>query len=619
MTDRELDSVRSELRSLGYLDDSVERYLLQDALRPERPGEALRHLTIKVGTLLGIPAAGLGVLALGALHGHLQAAPFDLVPLFVHLALPLVVGCGLGFALLASGVVLLLRLTHARRIEAVSFAVATLAAVVVVLLAVDSAREVFAASRWAAALLLAAVPAAAWGLFKVVHGGLLTLAIRLTDLPPERPHASGRRVLVALVGGTLVLSALALLDAGRAAAPAAPSNLPSSSAGGRVLLLGVDGVLADELEFLVAAGELETLGGLLEDGGVLLPLERPDGPPASYWASAATGVEPPQHGLTALDAYLPLGLSRPLPGDGWLGRWWALLATTPLAEHRPVLAASRRAHAVWELAGRGGLPVVSVGWWGTFPIEPQAGVIVAHGALQLLAENRPDDGIAHPPAVLSALRDAVATERLEPPLARALDVTFGAAAQEIARKALEPDLAYREVFRAAVARHRPRVAALYLAGLDVAAGLDARRHRAPGEASGALHGAVAGELVRWQLEGVEALLGETIDDFDTVLLVVDPGRRPDVGRRQGRLLVWRRAAPCATREASADGLAPGVVASAALRAAGLPQSRELPPPPAACAWPDPPTEVAGFGSRQRESSEVGGDQYLEQLQSLGYL
>ncbi len=67
-------------------------------------------------------------------------------------------------------------------------------------------------------------------------------------------------------------------------------------------------------------------------------------------------------------------------------------------------------------------------------------------------------------------------------------------------------------------------------------------------------------------------------------------------------------------------MAPEAVAAALIRALGLPQSAELPEPPAFCSWPEPPARVTGFGERS-PGGELPGDSrdYLENLRSLGYL
>src|SRR5215470_4799168 len=85
----DLDGVRSELRRLGYLSHRFERYLLQDALRPRRPGRTLLDLTAKVALLSGAALALVLAFALAAANRSLTATPLDLLALFLHLFPPI--------------------------------------------------------------------------------------------------------------------------------------------------------------------------------------------------------------------------------------------------------------------------------------------------------------------------------------------------------------------------------------------------------------------------------------------------------------------------------------------------------------------------------------------------
>ncbi|MCL4839234.1 MAG: hypothetical protein KJ058_14865, partial [Thermoanaerobaculia bacterium] len=103
--------------------------------------------------------------------------------------------------------------------------------------------------------------------------------------------------------------------------------------------------------------------------------------------------------------------------------------------------------------------------------------------------------------------------------------------------------------------------------------------------------------------------------FGTVALVVDPGRRREGG--EGRLLLVSRAADCTG--AGAEPIAPEEIGAALFRAAGLPQSAELPEPPPQCRWPAPPAHLPGFGERAPSGPAPEGEEYLKSLRSLGYL
>jgi len=134
--ERDLDSVRAELRRLGYLSDRFDRFLLQDALRPRASAGAVASAALRVGVLAGGVLALVAALALAAANGNLAATPFDLLPLFLHLLAPAALTAVAAFLLLASVLFVLLRLDRGRRIEASSLAVAQSAGLAVALRAV---------------------------------------------------------------------------------------------------------------------------------------------------------------------------------------------------------------------------------------------------------------------------------------------------------------------------------------------------------------------------------------------------------------------------------------------------------------------------------------------------
>jgi hypothetical protein len=307
--------------------------------------------------------------------------------------------------------------------------------------------------------------------------------------------------------------------------------------------------------------------------------------------------------VTALDSFRPLGVETPLARNGPLRLWWsAVEVPLGLAEYRPVLANRRRAFTIWELASRGGSPVLAVNWWGTFPAEPLPGLVVAHGAFQLLEEGA--HGTVAPEDEKRGVENLVRSTRnsegdgMGRRLAAALPP---AAAASVLERALLPDRFYRRVFEERLAT-QPRAAALYLPGLDIAA-------------DGWSGGDVAfADLVRAELSAADALLARALQGVGTVAVVLDPGRRREGA--PGRVLIWRRAGCGGPRGAAVQ---PEAVASGLLRTLGLPQSRELPLPPAGCRWAPAQSAVPGYGEpRQRRTTETGGE-YLESLRSLGYL
>ncbi len=601
----DLDGVRSELRRLGYLDRGFERFLLQDALKPRQPARALLGLIAKVGLLAGLALAAALSLALAVANGSLTASPLDLAALFVHLFPPLALATGLAFLALCGVILLVIRFAHVRRIETLSLIVALAAGAGVLALALRLGREVLSEGRLEqVAVLVLATPPVVYLLIKLVYQGLLSLAIRFTEEAPLGRLFSRRWLGLVIVLAIALLTLPAVVLARRVPA-AAPATLPTGP-GERVVLVGIDGVLPEEIDYLLTLGELPQMSRLAR-GGRVFSYRRRGEPPASFWTAVATGVPGPDHGVTALDSFLPRGCRTPLAKNGPLRAWWSRVEVPlGLAEYRPVLANRRRAFAVWELASRGGDPALAVNWWATYPAEPIPGLVVAHGAYQLLREKaggavEPKAAQAEVAALAGAVGAAPGNDR-DPRLAAALPPALAAGVLD---RAVLPDRFYREVF----ARHltagtaaAPRAAALYLPGLDIVA-------------AGWRGGDVAfADLMRSELAATDRLLAGALDGVGTVVLVLDPGRRREGG--EGRILLWRRAGCGGARVETS----PEAVAAALLRALGLPQSAELPPPPAGCRWEPPPVVVAGYGEPHRGTPQgPESEEYLRSLRSLGYL
>lgn len=615
-TGEELDRVRSELRRLGYLDHGFERFLLQDSLRPRAPLGTVLRLTVRVALLAGVVLAAALALTLVAANGGFAAAPLgsplDIAALFLHLFFPISAAAGLGFLILCGLVLLVLRLYPVRRIEAVSLAVAAAVGVSALGAILWGARELtFESHRPLLIVLAVAAPIAVTVLVRLVYQGLLTLAIRFTDSAPRGASLiSGRGLGLTILGAAFLLTVPAVLSA-RRELPPPPPTLPSAP-GDRVLLLGIDGVLPEEVDYLLAVGDLPALGRLAREGGRVWSYRREAEPPASFWTAVATGIPGPDHGVTSLDSFRPLGVETPLARNGPLRYWWSgVEVPLGLAEYRPVLANRRRAFTVWELASRGGGPVLAVNWWGTFPAEPLPGLVVAHGAFQLLEEGA--QGAIAPEVEKKGAENLVRGTRnnkgggssgFDRQLAAALPPDAAASVRE---RALLPDLFYRRIFaeRLASPSGPPRAAALYLPGLDIAA-------------DGWKGGDVAfADLVRTELAEADRLLAGALQGVGTVVVVLDPGRRREGG--EGRVLIWRRGG-CGKTGRERRQVSPEAVASALLRALGLPQSRELPAPPAECRWAPAHAVIPGYGEpRQRQASAPEGGEYLESLRSLGYL
>jgi hypothetical protein len=610
---RALEIARRELQRLGYLSHRVERFLLRDALEPVGEPRAIALLAGKVGLLAGMLLALANTMALASANSLFATSPVDLLPLFLHLLPPLVVAAAVGFVAVVAGFLFALRLFPRRSLEWLILGVTFLATSLLFGWAVFRASDLLLGlPRWQRVVAGLVLPLVAAAVAKLLANGLLSIAIRLTRLTP-RERLVSRKTIVGVTLATLaIVSAVAVLLPQRAPATA-PTSLPGSR-GERVLLLGLDGILAEEFDYLLARGSLPAMARLVEEGAVVASYRHAvDLEPAEFWTTVATGVGGERHGVRALDSFRPLGLRTALARSGPWRLWWSAVAVPlGLAEHRPLLANRRTAFTFWELSARGGAPAAVVDWWATFPPEPLAGLVVSHGAFQLLLDGHsgavaPADRAADLARLARAIEPGPAGETLAAALPEKL-------ARELLRRAVLPDRFYREVARIEAAK-RPQAMALYLPAIDLMA-------------EGWIGGDVAlADLVRAELEETDALVAGLAEGLGTMIVVLDPGRR---NGKEGRVLIARfpgaavpdpaGSAPAACRMAAGLTVTPETLASALIRSLGLPQSAELPEPPAFCTWTPPPARLAGYGERA-PSAEMPGDSrdYLENLRSLGYL
>jgi predicted AlkP superfamily phosphohydrolase/phosphomutase len=150
--------------------------------------------------------------------------------------------------------------------------------------------------------------------------------------------------------------------------------------GGRLLLLGVDGLGWDTLQRWAAAHPGEDYAWFRERA-VLAPLNTlvPTLSPR-IWSSIATGVPPEDHGVvgfTSLD-YPGLWHHRLLtPRFEGAFYWTRLLEELGAARRLPVSRLDLRKPPIWEILGRPAYPVDVLAWWATWPAQPLPGRMVS--------------------------------------------------------------------------------------------------------------------------------------------------------------------------------------------------------------------------------------------------
>jgi len=439
--------------------------------------------------------------------------------------------------------------------------------------------------------------------------------------------AAGRPSCRARVGGAAfgVLLLLALSACG------------GGQAGGRVMVLGLDGMDPRVVDLLMSEGKLPHFAKLRQEGayGRLLsnkPLLSP-----VIWTTLATGKTPDRHGI---------------------GHFTAIDQST--GEKLPVTSGMRRVKALWNILSDQGRKVAVVGWWATWPAETVNGAIVSdHTCYHFLfpegaAGTRGPEGLTHPPSL---------AEQLAPIVRRPSDVTLQEASRYIKvsseefaqpfafdhdvghfRWALATADSYRRIGLKLWQEESPDLLMLYTEGTDSVSHLFGHLFRVEG-LSGELAGQQAkfGQAVEQMYLYADRLVGEFLDAMDdqTTLAVMsdhgfelgapqdDPSKTRDMRRvserfhrEEGILYLYGHGV---RRHVRLDRPKLLDVAPTLLALAGLPPARDMPgrvltealdftpPGPRIATY-----ETGAAGTRAASGSNVD-PQILERLRALGYL
>jgi hypothetical protein len=395
--DSRVDELRDQLRSLGYLNAGVDRFVLAPARDTRRPAAIALLASLRIGLLGGLllgPAAAVGLS--GRLPGLVTGARDALV-----VALYLALLFGLAIAVLAFMACLLVaRLTgtgpdatpRARRFAVAAGTIAAAGSLAYLTLwwrAADAGLDASTPIWTAFALAVAAA-------ISVLLGHAIIVAALAVSAAGRDEHAALPRVPGASWKATLAASALAfggaitLLLATASAEEPLPGAPPLAvrSPGSRVTVLAIDGFDArfDEHRHLRSAGRpqprVASPGPLTAFDGAratLAPSESRD--PARVWTTIATGRRAEVHGVDALETRRVAGITGRL-SVGTLGRLLGDV-TDVLRLTRPTTASDleRRVKAFWEVAAGAGLRTAVVNWWATWPAPDDTGIVISDRAI----------------------------------------------------------------------------------------------------------------------------------------------------------------------------------------------------------------------------------------------
>ena len=337
-----------------------------------------------------------------------------------------------------------------------------------------------------------------------------------------------------IVAGLLLVSMLGLTACG---------GQPTET-GGRVFVLGLDGLDPETIDLMMSEGSLPNFAKLRQQGAYAPLLSQEPLLSPIIWTTIATGRGAEDHGI---------------------GHFVAVSET---GEQLPATSGMRQVKAMWNIVSEAEKSVATIGWWATWPPERVNGQVVSdHTGYHFLFAEGFGDGAGgdHPADVGGAkTHPPELMERIAPRMRRPQDLSYEELTDfvDVSREEFDrafdfdDDLAhfkwalatahsYRDIGLDLWHGENPDLELLYIEGTDSTSHLFGHLFRAEG---------LAGELAEQQKRfggTVEAmyhfadqLLGEVIEalDDDTTLVVLsdhgfelgalhdDPSRTRDMRR-----------------------------------------------------------------------------------------
>ncbi|CAN5790050.1 hypothetical protein BH18ACI5_BH18ACI5_15780 [soil metagenome] len=627
-----IDDLRRQLRSLGYLDAGVDRFVLGPARSARRPVTIAALAALRVGLIAAVllgPAAAVGISTRlpGLVTGTRDAA---VVALYLGVMFGIIVT---GFTFIASMTVARFAglARRARILSRATGAVVAIAFLAYLTLWWSSANAglAWSAPGWTAFALAIAVAislllghAVAITSFAVIAAGR-----HLHAMTPATSTSTWRLTLAA---GIVAFAAAAGLLFLTATSPVAPTNLQQLavvSAGIRARIIAIDGFDPSVFRELAAQGRVPSLSNLLGRGRVNIEVDDLRDP-ARSWTTIATGQPPEVHGVHGLETRRVAGLQGSVASgeEGRLGR--ALRGATDLLRlTRPSIASGSelRAKTMWDVAAEAGLRTAVVNWWATWPAagdSPNQPIVVSDRAVLRLERGGPLDAEIAPPKLYETLRgDWPAIKKEADRLVQSLlPGAPGPAIDAALRRSAELD-ALQLRLASRLRGDAPDLLALYLPGLDIAQHTLLRANDSP-----------SASTIAARIEGLRSyyiFLDGLLKDAllpgagELVFLISQPGRLS--GTVQGLMgIAGGAAAPDANVEAHGFDVAPTV-----LYALGIPISGDLAGKPLITLYSAefqqrfPVRDVPTYGPRTSRAGIRQGkpldQEMIDRLRSLGYV
>jgi hypothetical protein len=491
-TDSQVDELRQRLRSLGYLDAGVDRFVLAPAHGARGAAAIALLASLRIGALGGMllgPAAAVGVaLQLPGLVTSVR----DGAVVAVYMAA--LFGGAIAAAALAAGLIVTVAarrsgpsLTRRGRALSTAAGVAVAVASLIYLTLLWTALRGDATghgSIWAAAGLAVAV-AVSLLLGHAVTLSALALIVAGTGAPMRTPGVPGASWRIMLGIGVAAFAAVLILFntggiGGRPDDVPHPARLTVVPSGVRVRLFAIDGFDPALFDKLASTGRLPALSRAFNGAGARLALTDDATPagaaridPARLWTTVATAQPASVHGVRTLETRRIAGMRGILQaGDGSAVMRLLAASTDLLRLTRPSVASGtdRREKTFWEVAADAGLRTVVVNWWATWPATSDNGVVLSDRATLRLERGGALDAEMAPAAIYQHLAPRWPVLREQASASAAQALTGAPADGELAallRRSAELD-AMTLVLAGIVSDASTDLAVVYLPGLDIA-------------------------------------------------------------------------------------------------------------------------------------------------------
>lgn len=630
-----VDDLRQRLRSLGYLDAGVDRFVLGSATRSRRPAAIALSASVRIGILAALllgPAAAIGLVS--RVPG-LITGPRDAVVAAIYLGV-LFGACVAAASFLASLVAASITARLAGRARILSIAAGVLVSAACLAYLTLWWRAAAAEPGWSSPLWTAFALAVAAAISLLLGHAVTVTALAATMARPGENVAPGRvpgMTWRASVGGTAVAFAgaavLLLATAGESPGHASAPALTVTAGGIPVIVLAIDGFDPRLHERLGSGSPASGLFTAIDAArATLAPFDTRD--PARLWTTIATGVRPERHGVDGLETRRVAGLRGRL-GSGSTGRVIGA-ATDALRLTRPAVASNfeRRVKTFWEVAEQAGLRTGVVNWWATWPAPEPGGLLVSDRGILRLERGGPLDAEIAPPALYERLSGR--WQGIRETATRAARERFGGSApgagpaapadpDAVLARSAELDSSMMQLADAVAADAALDLLVVYLPGLDVAQqALLGGDMSAPAPSELDLRLAALQRYYGFLHALTRATIGRASDR--RVFLVTQPGRL-----HQGTGIL-AALGPGLQPHASVPGSVVDV-APTILHALGVPISRELDGRVVTGLFrPDllgqhPVREVEAYGPRGPVTAARGGapldQEMIDRLRSLGYV